>query len=255
MNTSSIEEVHLLVVDDDTIRLVLTRAFSVIGYQVTAVDSGKAALACLEEANYDLMLLDLHMPGMDGIEVMHRAHEIQPELQIIILTGYPTLESAITSIKCDVADYLQKPASINTIIDAVTRSLLRRAASLQKEKLDRFLQDSPQPLNQTEAHSSPFLLNQARRSVEIVGQYPRTVQLTRGEMAILSSFMAYPDNPLSCQRLVQMAWGEKLDKAQAENIVRPYISRLRQKLEADPKRPRILRTIRGNGYLFTPNGK
>lgn len=270
MDANASEKVRLLLVDDEAIRLVLARVFDRLGYQVTAAASGEEALFRLEQLSYDLMLLDLNMPGMGGVEVMRRAHEVQPELLIIVLTGHPTLDSAITAIKSEVVDYLEKNVSISDIIDAVTRALQKRSSRLQKENLDRILQDLPQLLNGSELNSAsismagqnqsltlsnrPLELNQASRSVKILDQPSRTIELTRGETAVLYSLMAYPDKPLTCQQLVQVAWGEKVEKTHAESIIRPYISRLRQKLETNPKRPNLIHTIRGRGYLFTTTG-
>jgi DNA-binding response OmpR family regulator len=76
------------------------------------------------------------------------------------------------------------------------------------------------------------------------------IELAKGEVAVLSSLMSYPNQVLSCRRIVYLSWGDTMEEMEAESIIRPYISRLRQKLELNPKKPRVLLTMRRRGYLF-----
>ncbi len=97
--TQNGESPRVLVVDDEpTIRKPLVRALELTGYQAVGAASGKEALALLEQVSYDVMLLDMKMPEMDGMQVMDRARQLQPDLLIFILTGHATLESAIAAV-------------------------------------------------------------------------------------------------------------------------------------------------------------
>lgn len=259
---------RLLIVDDEPIRMVLARAFTLLGYETTQASNGHEALAQLKHTPHHLMLLDLHMPGPDGLEVLRRAREIQPGLSVVVLTGHPTLESAIDALRADVVDYLQKPAGLDQVIDAVTQALQKRAARQHKEQLAGIVLGSPHLLKTADDGSEhqpaghplsvnvpPLTLDFARREVEIDAPTPRTVSLSRGETAVLASLLSQPGEALSCVRLVSLAWGYQVDSDEAESIIRPYISRLRHKLEENPKQPRFLHTVRGHGYRLWPSGE
>lgn len=125
---NSTPKARLLIVDDEPrIRAMLERALNLMGYQAEATGSGSEALTLLAGMPFDLMVLDLHLPGMDGLEVMRRARQRHPDLQIIILTGHPTLESANAAVNLHAADYLIKPASVREIAGAIQQALQRRA--------------------------------------------------------------------------------------------------------------------------------
>ncbi|HEC35279.1 MAG TPA: response regulator, partial [Anaerolineae bacterium] len=119
----STAQARVLVVDDERrLRSALVSSLSLLGYQVDQAASGQQALEMLRQRSYDLMLLDIRMPGMDGIEVMHRVRQVCPGLVIIVLTGHASLESAITAVKCDAADYLLKPIGLSALADAVANA-------------------------------------------------------------------------------------------------------------------------------------
>ncbi|MCL4298458.1 MAG: response regulator [Anaerolineae bacterium] len=133
----SITEPRLLLVDDEpNIRTAVGRALRLMGYKkVEEANSGSKALEMLEQASYDLLLLDMHMPDMDGIAVMTRARQLYPELLIVILTGNATLKNAIAAVKLEAIDYLQKPARIQDIAKAVTSALQRKRIGQSLETL------------------------------------------------------------------------------------------------------------------------
>ena len=261
---------RLLVVDDELhIRSALTKALSLVGYDVDEAASGVEALMLLEHTSYDLMVLDMLMPGMEGTEVLQQARTIAPDLSIIILTGNATLESAIAAVKSAAVDYLLKPASIYEIIDAITKALQKRAAWSQKEYLADFLDEalsvdrvseaSPamiQSSQQKKKHvvtAHPLRLDIPKRLVTLASNPARIIALSKGETAVLSSLMENPGQILSCQQLVQAAWGYEVDRMEAESVIRPYIFRLRSKLEPNPKKPCLIHTFRRRGYGFVPS--
>jgi len=272
------QKTQLLIVDDEpNIRYSLVRALSLLGHVVEEAESGREALALLEQSSPDLMLLDMHMPGMDGMEVMERARQMHPELLIIILTGYASVENAIAAVKSDVIDYLRKPASMIEITQAVTQALEKRAQYHQQQQLVQFLQQALAALHQSDAfaliptplipdltspplelraypenliHAHPLMLVRQKRLVTFVNDTTRLIQLTKGESVVLASLMAHSNQALSCEQLVFIAWSEQMEEARALSLVRPYIFRLRRKLEDDPKNPCLIRTIRRYGYVF-----
>ena len=250
---------RLLIVDDEPhIRSALVRALNLAGYYAEEAASGKEALFLLTQAFFDLIVLDLCLPDIEGVVVMQQAHQLQPGLLVVILTGQATLESAIAAVKSEAVDYLRKPAGVHEIIDAVTRALQKRASRTQKEQLARaldLLQSDAAPALLTTVNGSlsvgPLKLDRSNRLVTVNDEPVRTIALSRGETAVLASLMARPNHVLSCLQLVQVAWGYHADRKEAESVIRPYISRLRSKLEHDHTKPRLIRTVRRRGYLFS----
>jgi len=284
---------RVLIVDDEpTIRQTLARALSLRGYQTDEAGSGPRALALLEQRPYDLMVLDMIMPGMDGVKVMHLARQLRPDLLIVVLTGHASLESAIAAVKQDAVDYLLKPTSIHDIAAAVSRALKNRAEEVRRERLVRVALDalrqaemgsvaegnapaSEKPLP-TEAlpevslgeireqhfkvenlperflQAGPLLLDRHKRLVVVKRIPERALELSEGEEAILAHLMSHPDQVVSCQELARAAWGYTLSEQEAQSLVRPHIFRMRRKIESTPDDPSLIRTIRGRGYLFSP---
>lgn len=261
--TSPIPEARLLVVDDERyVRAALTRSLNLMGYQADEAGSGFKALRMLQSTPYDLMVLDMRMPGMDGVEVMRRAREIRPDLLIVVLTGHASLESAIAAVKSHAADYLLKPASLHDVGAAVAAALQQRAKSLRRQHLLEVLDQTVDALREgeTPAQRPPSLerflvvgsvtLDSEKRLVVVSGTPSRTVELTENETCILAYLMERPDQAISTQKLASGALGYDLTEQEAQSIVRPHIFRLRQKIEADPQEPELIRTLRGRGYLF-----
>ncbi len=261
---------RVLVVDDDLlIRSGLAQALSLSGYAADVADCGQEALAKLALASYDVMVLDLHMPGMHGVDVMHRAHAMWPQLSIIILTGHATLESAISAVKSRAADYLLKPASDHQVIEAVTRVLRERARERHQRRLVHTINQAAEELLQIELdpapvdppksppvrllNAHPLTLDVQRRSV-VVKDRDRdcTVELTKSEMAVLAILVTQPGQVFSCRYLAHRAMDYDLDDAAARKVIRSIVFRLRHKIETDTRQPRLIRTIRGSGYFFDP---
>ncbi len=258
---------RLLIVDDEQhIRAALVKALSLVGYEVDEAATGQEALALLQIEPYDLMVLDMVLPGIEGIDVLRQAHQIQSDVSIIILTGNASLESAIAAVKSAAVDYLLKPASIHEIIDAVTKALQKKTASAQKEFLadvfggamERFdsaesapiLSQFPQTSQSRFVVSQPLCLDRSQRMVTIDNEPERSIDLSKGETAVLLCMMQNADQILSWEQLVWMAWGYKADPIEAKSVIRPYIFRLRNKLEDNPKKPCLIRTVRKRGYKF-----
>ena len=255
--------------DEVDIRVPLGRALELSGFQADGAGSGQEALARLDRESFDVMLLDMKMPEMDGVQVMQRAHELQSDLLIVILTGHATLESAIAAVKSDAAEYLLKPASIHDITAAIARALQKRS-ELERPKhlLSRILdtlqqadqgshalETRPTPAPQTAVSPLPLIragalaLDQEKRMLSIEGT-ARVIELTEGEATILTLLMQKPDQVLSCREITRAAWSYDLEEWEAQALVRPYVFRLRQKIESAPSEPKFIRTVRGRGYLL-----
>jgi DNA-binding response OmpR family regulator len=248
----------------------VARALNLMGYETQEANSGYAALQRLNDQAFDLMILDMRMPEMDGIEVMRRAHQQYPDLFILVLTGHATLESAIAAVKAGAVDYLLKPVAIADIAMAVDTALRSRAGQLQQKywlrqageavgevwnALRRAEVPLPTPVAAEPAverflQAGSMTLDRSKRLLVISEEPPRIIELSKGEALVLALLMECPDQVLSCRRLVHTAWGYELDERESQSVVRPYIFRLRQKIERDPDHPQVIQTIRGSGYLF-----
>lgn len=239
-------EARVLVVDDEThVRSALAHALTLMGHYADEAASGYHALQMLERTPYDVMVLDIRMPGMDGVEVMSRASQLYPDLHIIILTGHAALESAIAAVKFHAVDYLLKPASVHDIAAAIASAMQQsaREKSARMPALMRFLR------------AGPVILDRERHLIIVTGTDDagsHRTKLTVSESALLSHLMQHPNVIFSYRELAQTALGYDVSEREAQSLIRPHISRLRKKIELDLGQPRLIRTAPGKGYLFTP---
>jgi DNA-binding response OmpR family regulator len=262
---------RLLVVDDEAnIRAGLRDLLSLKGYHVEEARSGYEALALLENTSYDLMVLDMRMPGMDGVEVMRRARKMHPDLPIIVLTAHASLESAIAAVKLDAADYLLKPFEVQDLIATVSRALRDHSERLRRQRLLDMMGKALNTLRETEGstvspslspsppsspkrflRAGPITLDRQRRLVTVQDEPARKAELTEGETDVLVALMNHAEEVLSCSKLVETAMGYEPDEWEAQSMIRPYIFRLRRKIEKTPEKPRLIRTVRGRGYFLS----
>ena len=266
-----IPQARILVVDDEpTTREAIVRGLILMDYRVDEAASGSQALDKLSALPYDLVLLDLRMPGMDGVEVMKRVQETRPGLLVIVLTAHASLESAIVAVQSGAADYLLKPCSIRDIEAAIAHALQRRRKDLTRQHLVGVIAKAVEALQVEEERDTPASPDRpvrfhrcgpvaldlekhlaVVRGPDDVGSL-NTV-LTTSEAALLAYLMQHPDTVFSCRQLARAALGYDVSGREAQRIVRPHIFRLRKKIEPDPAHPRLIRTIRGKGYLLSPS--
>jgi len=274
---------RLLLVDDElSIRASMSELLRLRGYHVDEASNGQDALAALARQSYDLMVLDMLMPGMHGVEVMRRARELRPDLAIIVLTAHATVESAIASVKSDVTDYMLKPCNFNDLVVTIERSLNARAKQQRRlrmlelvgEAMNMLVDDdtvpptSGAPTSPTAATSinpsakaapenddtlrvGTLTLDRQKRLAILDVNPAQPVELTEGEVAVLQTLMQHPNKVLSVKELANSALGyQGLDKWTLESVVRSCVFRLRQKIEPAPDSPQVICTVRGRGYFF-----
>jgi DNA-binding response OmpR family regulator len=256
---------HILVVDDEpAARLSLAELLSLEGYQVVAAASGEEAVDLLLEGPFDLAILDLKMPGMDGLELVHELQKRTPETIIIMLTAHGTLETAVQAMRHGAHDYLLKPANVNEIMASVKVGLDKRRRNLRRQELLSLMQhtlaaiteDGPMPSADSPTVTDRFL--QVREVLVDKQKYVATfkgepLDLTPTEFKLLIHLLSNPDQVLSPQELVREVQGYEADHWEARSIIRVHIRRLRQKLEPVPSKPVYIVTVRGAGYMFTSN--
>lgn len=264
--TSTPNAVRVLVVDDEPhIRKSLVRALELSGYSADGAESGQVALNKLRRTRYDVMVLDMRLPDLDGTQVMSAARQQDSDLIILILTGHATLPSAIAAVKAGATDYLLKPLSVQEIIAAIQNAWNKRAHQRRRQQMiETVIQalravDEP-PTNDPSStllttterfrQSGNLIFDRTKRLLTFTNDFTRVVALTEGEAQVLECLMDAADTPLSCRQIAARAWRYDLDEIEAESLVRPYIFRLRQKIERDAQNPTLIRTIRGRGYLL-----
>jgi len=256
---------HIMVVDDEAVaRISLAEVLKLEGYRVATAASGEEALSLLKKSGpFDLMVLDLKMPGMDGLEVTDVVREQSPGTIIILLTAFGTLETAMQAIKHGAHDYLLKPCPILDILESVRKGLTKRQHEQQRQHLVNQLQlaiselvtvEGAEASEEAAPPRSDYLV-QVRDVVvdlqkHVVTLRGRPLGLTPTEFKILACLVETPDRVWSPQELVRHAQGYETDAWGARAIVRVHIRRLRKKMEADPSNPEYILNVRGVGYMF-----
>jgi DNA-binding response OmpR family regulator len=250
----------ILVVDDEeAMRQILAEILRPEGYLVSSVDSGLAALETMGGQNFDLMLLDLKMPGMEGVEVMRAARQIAPEMQIILLTAHGSLESAIEAVRNEVHDYLLKPVTPEALLGSISRALARRTDLRRRRLLLYQIEASLQQLKSVEG-LSPYRLPD-QRSVPLqagvvidlarreVWRGADRVSLTPTEGALMRVLIENRGRVLTHRELVSLVQGYDATDIEAPEVLRPLVSRLRRKLAVFGGERWIV-NVRGTGYVL-----
>ncbi|KQV99516.1 response regulator transcription factor [Rhizobacter sp. Root1221] len=225
----------VLVAEDQTdIRELLTLHLRQAGYEVTAVTDGEAALASQNEGGHDLLILDLMMPKLDGLEVCKALRARGRTMPILMLTAKSTELDRVLGLELGADDYLTKPFSLAELLARV-KALLRRADLLRAA--------------QASGAASGVLRNgdleilPTKRQVRWQG---KPLEFTALEFDLLLHFANHPGHVFSRGQLLNAVWGYTHDGY--EHTVTTHINRLRAKLEADPMRPQLILTVRGAGY-------
>jgi DNA-binding response OmpR family regulator len=225
---------HILVAEDQAdIRDLLAMNLRGAGYQVAAVADGAAALASQTEQRSDLLILDLMMPALDGLEVCKALRARGHATPILMLTAKSTELDRVLGLELGADDYLTKPFSLAELLARV-KALLRRA------EMQRAAPDASQPRL---LRNGSLEIEPAKRSVRLGGA---AVDFTALEFDLLLHFARHPGHVFSRAQLLDAVWGYSHDGY--EHTVTTHINRLRNKLEADPMRPQIILTVRGAGY-------
>ena len=226
----------ILVAEDQAdIRELLVMNLRNAAYEVTAVADGAAALASQNEAASDLLILDLMMPGMDGLEVCKALRARGRNTPILMLTAKSTELDRVLGLELGADDYLTKPFSLAELMARV-KALLRRADLLKVAQAQ-----GGKPAGWV--RNGDLEIQPGKRSVRYRGE---PIEFTALEFDLLLHFAQAPGHVYSRAELLNAVWGYTHDGY--EHTVTTHINRLRAKLEADPMRPQLILTVRGAGY-------
>jgi two-component system phosphate regulon response regulator OmpR len=230
----------LLVVDDDArIRDLLRRYLSQEGYEVFVAEDSKAMSRILVKERFDLIVLDLMLPGEDGLSICKRLRASKDQTPIIMLTAKGEDVDRIIGLEVGADDYLPKPFN--------PRELLARISAVLRRQPAPELPGAPSREDETVVFG-PFTLNLARRELTKNGE---PISLTTGEFAMLKALVRHPRQPLSRDRLAELARGR--DYEAFDRSLDVAISRLRKIIETDASHPRYIQTVWGVGYVFVPD--
>jgi DNA-binding response OmpR family regulator len=237
---------NLLVVDDEPVeRQTLTDILRLEGHHVAAVANGEAAVDYVRLNPIDLIVLDLRMPGMNGLEVIKVVRRIDADIEIILLTAHGSMESAIEALRSQIHDYLLKPASPSQVIESVSRGLARRATKLDER--ERQQTDVSSDENAIIALGDGTVVDFGRR---LIRSGTQTVFLTPAEGRLLRIFVENVGKVFSHRELVLLVQGYSTTQQEAPEILRPLVSRLRQKLAEVPTLMQRVISVRGTGYVY-----
>jgi len=264
---NELDQPKILVVDDEEVtRLSLAEILSLEGYQVTAAKSGEEALQKLKKETVDLVLADLVMKEVDGLQVMEAAKKLSPDTVVIMLTAYGTLESAIQAMRQGAYDYLIKPCGAQEIVASVESGLAEQRQERRRQELVTKVEEMLIALKAEEEDEIPPSVSRGDQSKRarflqsgriivdlqkhIATLHGQLLNLTPTEFRLLACLMRKADQVLSCQELVREVQNYDCNEREARDIIRVHIRRLRQKLEPDPANPQYIVNVRGVGYMF-----
>jgi DNA-binding response OmpR family regulator len=223
----------LLAEDEPSLLLTLTDRLRAEGYAVEPAGDGEAALERAAAGGFDLLLLDVMLPGRDGLEVCRELRRRGFALPILMLTARSQVVDRVIGLKLGADDYLTKPFAHAELLARI-EALLRRTRGELPARIDTFA-------------FGPVRVDFRSGCVTRDGE---PVPLAPRELELLEFFVAHRDQVLSRDRLLDEVWG--YEATVQSRTVDVHVLGLRQKLEADPARPRYLRTVHGRGYRFVP---
>jgi DNA-binding response OmpR family regulator len=250
---------QVLVVDDDDVgRKTLAEILRLEGFEVEEASGGREAIRRLSEVAYDVMLLDLKMPDVDGLAVLEVSARDAPETQVIVFTAHGSLESAIQAVRHGAYDYVLKPTSSREILASVRRAIERRQNQHREQEEAVRKAQAPAAVEEEGLHGGEeqVILGGIRLEVErrrLLGR-ERSVELTPAEMRLLLALWGRQGHLVGYRELVERVQGYRVESWEAAAMVRPVVSRLRRKLLLVGASPGWIVTVRGAGYLLAEGG-
>jgi len=233
MNTTP----HILVVDDHReIRELVSKFLTKQGYRVTTASDGQMMRKALGEGRFDLIVLDLMLPGEDGLSLCRRLRA-ESDIPVIMLTAMGEETDRIIGLEMGADDYLAKPFNPRELLARI-KAVLRRAQGLPRKVQ-----------SETKAvRFADWTLDMTRR--ELRRPDGVVVPLSKGEYTLLQAFVEHPQRVLSRDQLLDLARGRSANVF--DRSIDTQVSRLRRKIEPDPANPEYVKTVWGDGYMFTP---
>ena len=257
----------ILIVDDEShLRQSLSLILQKVNYRADTAGSAEEALGYLKLHEYDLMFLDLNLPGKSGIELLVEVHRQFPHLPVFILTAHADLESAIQAVRLGARDYLIKPAEPVEIVSRVAEVLAEREQPARKKEIVGQIQALLVELQKIEGEDmmspgsspvqpsadSPHLLKKGDFELDLDAHHAtlngKYLPLSGIYFDYLATLLRYAPKPVTYKTLVKESQRYDVDATEARDLARWRIHELRKIIEADPERPQYILTVRGAGY-------
>ncbi len=275
------ENASVLVVDDEAaIRYSVSKTLQRVGYSVREASSGEDALEVIRSEPFDVVLTDIRMPpGLDGVDLIRRIKDTDPDTIVILMTAYPSLATAVEGLRLGAHDYLIKPSSSQDIRQSVARGI-ERSRNLKRRRqlldairtnvseLNRTAQEpvlplrdaliaEQEPIAETASGETmlgnvitlgPLTIYPGRYQIS-VDEHP--IDLTPTEFDLLLYLAAHRGRVVSCHELVREVRGYAVDEAEAREVIRPHVSNLRRKLKQAGQDADLIVNVRGIGYRLS----
>ncbi|GCE26204.1 DNA-binding response regulator [Dictyobacter alpinus] len=241
-NQDNQQQLKVLVVDDeDNIIELIRLGLRYEGFQVEVASDGEQGIALAQRIDPDLVILDVMMPGIDGLEVCRRlrSNPTTRDVPVLMLTAKDEVGDRILGLQTGADDYLTKPFDFYELLERI-KAILRRQSRSKSSQRENSGEDAAQVLQ-----FGDLRMNTATREVTRSG---RQIELTATEYNLLHLFMSHPRQVLDRQTILNRVWG--YDFLGETNIIEVYVRYLREKIEESPSSPRLIVTVRGVGYVL-----
>ena len=266
---------QVLLVDHNGVnRYTVSKALQRVGYIVAEASFADQALDMLSQHHYDLILTEIHLPEIDGIEFLRRIRAQSPDAVVILITGDPSVETAVQALRGGAQDYLVKPCSSEDIRVAVDRGIARARLLMRRRRMIDAIERNVFELAREVAESAATaddrdlapISQQARDQATsaanalvvgplslVPGRYQiadgaHSISLTPTEFDLLAYLAAHRNRVVSCQELVNEVRGYGTDETEAREVMRPHVSNLRRKLRQLGQYGKLVVNVRGIGY-------
>lgn len=231
----------LVVEDDPSVRSFVEEYLGGNGYRVLAVGDGGAMTAVMARETVDLVILDIMLPGVDGLQLT-RTLRAKSQVPIIMVTGRGDTVDRVVGLEVGADDYLPKPFDPRELLARV-RSLLRRAQARAADGA------TGEPSERVVARFAGWSLDTRLRDLK--ADDGREVKLTAAELDLLIAFATHPNRVLSREQLLDLTYGREMFPF--ERSIDTLVARVRRTIEADRRNPALIKTVRSAGYIFTPS--
>jgi DNA-binding response OmpR family regulator len=254
---------HILVIDDEAaLRQSLARILQKVGYQVTTAENADQGLTFIESTSFDLVFMDLRMPGMAGLDALKLLHSQYPDLPVVLFTAQPDLNSAVEALRNGATDYLLKPLKPEAIIERAEKIIANRQKEGRKREIMQqieMLQAELKSLSTSDTGPLPaarvgsdrffkrgaLVLDLHKRCLLVNEQ---TINISHTSFEYLLVLMRHSPDVVGYQTLVAEAQGYEADMREAQELAKWHIHELRSAIEKDTHAPSLLINVRGTGY-------
>jgi two-component system, OmpR family, alkaline phosphatase synthesis response regulator PhoP len=261
---------RILIIDDEaSLRQTLARILQRAGHEVTTAESGEMGLAILSNATFDLVYMDIRMPGMAGLDALKTMHASQPNLPVVLFTAQPDMQSAVEALRLGATDYLLKPLQPQVLLERTHAILSRQERERRKQEIQSQIQilqselknlDNNErvkvisPIKETDSERflsrGKFTLDLHARRLTMGG---RAVELSPTAFDYLLVLVRHTPNVVNAQTLVVEAQGYQAEAREAQELAKWHIHHIRQALEPTHKKSKYIINVRGSGYRFVPD--